>query len=76
MGERSSEVLPEILVIIDQMITLYNDWEGTTTYLKLECNRIGLGESPTSARYVLYHSKVTLLEAIKQNCPAGCSIIC
>jgi hypothetical protein len=71
----SAKVLPEIAAIVEEMIRLYNTWEGKTTFLKLESNRVGEGESPTSARYELYTSKTDLFVAILQNCPAGCSII-
>jgi hypothetical protein len=74
-GDNSSKVLPEVVSIVEEMIRLYNTWEGSTTYLKLESNKVGIGESPTSARYELYDSKAALFEAILQNCPAGCSII-
>lgn len=71
----SAKVLPEVAAILEEMIRLYNDWEGSTTYLKLESCKTGTGESPTSARYELYASKADLFVAILQNCPAGCSII-
>ena len=71
----SAKVLPEVVAIVEEMIRLYNTWEGKTTFLKLESNKVGIGESLTSARYELYDSKADLFVAILQNCPAGCSII-
>ena len=73
-GDKSSKVLPEIVTILEEMIRFYNDWEGETTYLKLESRRVDRGESSTSSRYELYSSKADLLEAIIYNCPVGCSI--
>jgi hypothetical protein len=71
----SAKVLPEIAGVLEEMIRLFNDWEGSTTYLKLESRNVVVGESPTSSRYELYASKADLFVAILQNCPAGCSII-
>ncbi len=65
------EVLPEVLTVLDDMIALYNDWDGPA-YLKL-----WPAKSPndaTSSRYQLFQSKELLFNAIVANCPTGCSL--
>ena len=75
-GAKSSKVLSEVVELIEQMIYLYNDWEGPS-YLKIDMGRASNPEtqSPTKSRYELYETKADLLNALTQNCPAGCSII-
>lgn len=75
-GAVASKVLPEVVELIEQMIRLYNDWEGPS-YLKIDTGRASNPESqsPTKARYELYETKEDLRKAINQNCPAGCAII-
>ena len=72
----SPGVLPEIVNIIEEMVRLYNDYESPT-YLKLSCSILSNPDnlSPTTSRYELYNSKIILLEAIENNCPAGCSLV-
>lgn len=70
-------VLPEVLLILDEMIRLYNDFEKGGTYLKLNENPV---MSPTSvdtfsSRYELYKTKEDLMEAIVANCPTGCTLL-
>jgi hypothetical protein len=68
-------VIPEVIAILDQMVEVYNDWEAPT-YLKFESYVSDPQKSSApSSRYQLFETKEALLEAIEQNCPAGCSII-
>ena len=73
--DSSSKVLPEIIELLDQMIKLYNDWEGPS-YLKVDTGRASNPESqsPTKSRYEMYDRKEDLLKAITQNCPRACFI--
>ena len=75
-GDFSEKVLPEVVELLEQMIKLYNDWEGPS-YLKIDTGRANdpNSQSPTTARYELYDTKVDLRKALIQNCPAACSII-
>lgn len=75
-GAEASKVLPEVIELLDQMIHLFNDWEGPS-YLKIDSGRASNADSqsPTTSRYVMYDTKADLLKAITQNCPAACSII-
>jgi len=71
-----SLVFPEILVILDEMIRLYNDWEAST-YFKLEGCHTRPGTDPqsgTSSRYILFKTKEDLLASIMANCPTGCTL--
>ncbi len=67
-----SRVLPEILYILEEMIRVYNDWEGPT-FIKLWPAKAP--EGSTSSRYVAFTYKNDLLEAIKANCPPSCTLI-
>jgi hypothetical protein len=65
-----TNMLPEILSILDEMIRLYNDFENPCTYLKLN----GPLTNTFKTRYETYSSKELLLTAIKSNCPIGCTL--
>ena len=72
----NTRVFPEILVILDEMIRLYNDWEAST-YFKLEGYRTHPetdSQSGTSSRYILFKTKEDLLASIIANCPIGCTL--
>lgn len=71
----SPGVLPEIILIIDEMIRLYNDYESPTYLMLHSVSKNPEASSPTTSRYELYNSKIILLEAIEENCPTGCSLV-
>lgn len=71
------DVLPETLVIVDEMIRLYNDWE-TSVYLKIDGARAGkdvTSQSPSTARYIPYSKKEELYKAIEASIPVGCKLV-
>lgn len=68
-----SLVLPEILYILEEMIRVYNDWEGPT-FIKLWPAKAPV-EGSTSSRYVSFTYKDQLLTAILTNCPPSCTLI-
>jgi hypothetical protein len=68
-----TQVLPEILSILEEMIRVYNDWEGPT-FIKLWPVKAPV-EGSTSSRYVAFTYKDQLRTAILINCPASCTLI-
>ena len=67
----SIAMLPEIVSIIEEMIRLFNDFDGSSIYFKLSSEVTNTAVS----RYQLYESKDALLQAIQANCPYGCNLV-